>query len=114
MEWVRFGFCTLFIVLGLVTILISILGVYQFKFVLNRMHATAIIDTLGIFFILLGLMIANGLSWDLAKLALIVVILWITSPITSHIVAEFELMIHKDEVEKTLDHNKREDNDGNS
>ena len=113
MEWIRFGFCAFFIGLGVISILLAVFGVYKFKFVLNRMHSTAMIDTLGVLFIALGLMIANGLSWDIAKIAMIVIILWITSPLTSHVVSKFELEIHKDEVEDSLSHNLEDEEDYN-
>ena len=59
------------------------------------MHAAALIDTLGLFFIVLGLIIAKGFtledgSLDVTsiKLACVVVFLWITSPVSSHIIGE--------------------------
>ena len=47
-EWIRFAVAAAFIVSGLVFELISVIGVYRFKYVLNRMHAAAMGDTLGI------------------------------------------------------------------
>ena len=38
MELVRYIFACLFIILGVVVFIIGVIGVYQFKFVLNRMH----------------------------------------------------------------------------
>ena len=61
-EWVRWAFAVLFFAAGFVSIAVSIFGVFRFRFVLNRMQAAAIIDTFGMFFITLGLML---LSWDM-------------------------------------------------
>ncbi len=38
-EWIRFLFGTLFILCGLLIFLIEMIGVFRFKYVLNRMHA---------------------------------------------------------------------------
>ena len=90
MSWIRFGFCALFLVSGILTIATSILGTYRFRFALNRMHSASIGDTLGLLLICLGLMTAWGASWASAKLILIVVLMWAASPIASHLIAQLE------------------------
>ena len=45
------------IFIGLFVFLCSILGIYRFKYAMNRMHAAALGDTMGIFFVVLGLLI---------------------------------------------------------
>ena len=71
--------------------LAAIAGVYRFRFVLNRMHCASIIDTLGIFLILAGLAVASG-EWNvILKLGLILLFLWVSSPIASHLVSRMEL-----------------------
>ena len=42
---------------GLGTFIIELIGVFRFRYVLNRMHAAATGDTLGIGFALLGLIV---------------------------------------------------------
>ena len=95
MEYVRFAFSALFILIGLFITITGVAGFYKLKFILNRMHAAALIDTLGLFFIVLGLIIAKGFTYDdgtldvtSIKLACVVVFLWITSPVSSHIIGE--------------------------
>ena len=56
--------------LGVITTLIAILGVYRFRFIMNRMHCAAMIDTLGIALILVGLMILSGKTEFIPKLGL--------------------------------------------
>lgn len=95
MEYVRFAFSALFILIGLFITITGVRGFYKLRFILNRMHAAALIDTLGLFFIVLGLIIAKGFtledgSLDVTsiKLACVVVFLWITSPVSSHVIGE--------------------------
>ena len=53
------------IFIGLFVFFCSILGIYRFKYALNRMHAAALGDTMGIFFVVLGLLI---LGQDIGKI----------------------------------------------
>ena len=52
------------------------------------MHAAALGDTGGLFFVLLGLIILNGLQASSVKLAAIVLIMWITSPVSGHLLSK--------------------------
>ena len=79
-------------VLGEGCILIALIGVFRFDFVLNRMHATTIADTLGTFFIVLGGLLQFGLSWTSAKLLLVLLFQWITVPIAGHMIARMVFM----------------------
>lgn len=95
MEYVRFAFSALFILIGLFITITGVRGFYKLRFILNRMHAAALIDTLGLFFIVIGLIIAKGfiledgsLNVTSIKLACVVVFLWITSPVSSHVIGE--------------------------
>ena len=86
-EWVRFlagGFLLLF---GLGIFSIEMIGVYRFHYVLNRMHAAAMGDTLGIGFSLVGLMIMSGFNFTSLKLLFVVIFLWFSSPASSHLIA---------------------------
>ena len=89
-EWVRFAFAAIFILSGLVFELISVIGVYRFKYVLNRMHAAAMGDTLGISLVLVGLMVIRGVSFDSLKFLLIIFFLWLASPVSSHLISRLE------------------------
>ena len=68
MQLIRFIVGAVFLLLGLLSFLIEVIGVFRFKYVLNRMHAAAIGDTLGIGCSMLGLMIINGLTFTSLKL----------------------------------------------
>lgn len=76
------------ILVGVFFLVCEMLGVYRFRYALARMHAAALGDTGGLFFILLGLIILNGLQASSVKLAAIVVIMWITSPVSGHLLSK--------------------------
>ena len=94
---------------GLVCILFAILGVFKFRFVMNRMHCAAIIDTLGVAFAIAGLMVSGAGMEYIPKLACILLILWVGSPIASHLVGRLEISTDDDlgqhmEMEGGADH----------
>lgn len=89
-EWIRFLIGSLFILTGIVIFFTELFGVFHFKYVLNRMHAAAMGDTLGISACLIGLMIFSGVNFTTLKLFLIIVFLWFASPVSSHVLARLE------------------------
>ena len=74
-EWIRFGLCTFCVLGGLFAVFTAILGLFRFDFALNRLHASAVADTLGLGLMALGAAIAVGWSAVCWKLALVVVLL---------------------------------------
>ena len=91
LEWLRFIVAALLILGGLVFVVSSVVGVYRFKYVLNRMHAAALGDTLGILLIVLGLAVINGLNLTSLKALLLVVLWWLSSPVASHLISRLEV-----------------------
>ena len=47
-EWIRFGLCAFCVLGGLFAVFTAILGLFRFDFALNRLHASAVADTLGL------------------------------------------------------------------
>lgn len=78
-EWIRFGLAALCVLGGCFALLTAIVGLFRFDFALNRLHASAIADTMGLALVL-GVMIAVGLRPVLWKPPLVVVPQWCTSP----------------------------------
>ena len=78
------------LVLGLIVFLFQLIGVIRYKFLLNRMHAAGMGDTLGLFLCMLGLICLSGLNMVSVKLALIVVFVWFSSPTASHLISRLE------------------------
>lgn len=95
-EWTRFIIGTVFILFGLGIFFIQMIGVFRFKYVLNRMHAAAMGDTLGIALVLIGLMIFSGLNFGTLKMLCIIIFLWFSSPTASHLIARLEITTNED------------------
>lgn len=95
-EWIRFIAGTGLLVIGVAAFLLEILGVFKFRYVLNRMHAAAMGDTLGIGAVLAGLMILFGFRFVTFKLALVLIFLWCASPVSSHLISRLECTINED------------------
>ena len=90
-EWMRFILGALLVMFGLFLFAIEVFGSYKFDFVLNRMHAAAIGDTLGIGICMLGLIFFSGFNFTSVKILLVIIFLWIVSPVSSHLIARFEV-----------------------
>ena len=96
LEWVLFLIGGGLLLCGLVTFIIEIIGVFRFRYVLNRMHAAAIGGTLGIGFALLGLIVISGFNFTSLKLLLVIVFLWFSSPVSSHLIARLEVSTNEE------------------
>lgn len=95
LEWIRFLAGTGLLLTGVGIFLLQIFGVFKFRYVLNRMHAAAMGDTLGLAFSLVGLMILCGFNFTSLKMALIIVFLWMASPVSSHLIARLEVVTNE-------------------
>ncbi len=90
LDWIQFVAGIGFLFIGLGIFCVQLLGVYKFKYVLNRMHAAAMGDTLGIGASLIGLIILTGFNFTSLKMGLIICFLWIASPVSSHLISRLE------------------------
>lgn len=90
-EWIRFLLGIGFLLGGLGIFVVQLWGVYKFRYILNRMHAAAMGDTLGIGVSLVGLMILSGFNFTTLKMGLVIVFLWCASPVSSHLIARLEV-----------------------
>lgn len=75
-------------VIGSVSILIGAWGLITLKDVYARIHAAGMIDTAGVAFYILGMVLLSGWSLVTVKLLLIGIFLIFTSPISGHAVAQ--------------------------
>ena len=82
-ETLRFALCALLMGLGLIFEICAVIGVFRFHYVLNRMHAAALGDTMGIMLMMLGLAVANGMNVLSLKLLLLILLFWTASPVAS-------------------------------
>ena len=95
-ETLRFILCALLIGVGLVFEVCAVIGVFRFHYVLNRMHAAALGDTMGILMIMLGLAVASGVNLLSLKLLLIIFLFWTASPVASHLIGRLELTTNEE------------------
>ena len=95
-ETLRFILCALLIGIGLIFEICAVIGVFRFHYVLNRMHAAALGDTMGILMIMLGLAVASGVNLLSLKLLLIIFLFWMASPVASHLIGRLELTTNED------------------
>ena len=90
MEWLRFGISAFFILLSLSAFLAAQLGLQKWRFVLCRMHAVAVGDTVGFLSLLIAVAIALGLRLATLKLALIALVWLFASPTSGHLLAQLQ------------------------
>lgn len=86
-EGLRFIIAAVFLGIGLCVLAVSVIGNFKFKNALNRIHASALSDTCGIFFIIIAMMVYMGAGFTLLKLGLLIVTFWLAAPVASHMLA---------------------------
>ena len=77
----------IFMVAGSVIILIGSLGILRFPNFMSRIHAAGVIDTLGAWTLLIGLLLLSDSLVTAAKVVFIGVLLFVLSPVVSHALA---------------------------
>ena len=93
---IRAWIAVVLIVLGALVVAVSIFGLFRLRDALERIHAAALTDTLGLLLIVSGLAILCGFSAHTLKLLLLIVIWWATNPVSSHLLARMELITARD------------------
>ena len=83
------------IVLGTLVFLIGVVGTFRMDYVLNRMHAAALGDTLGILLIAAGAALLIFELFAALKLLLLVLCLWLTSPVSGYLISKVEVLTEK-------------------
>ena len=76
------------LLLGTAALIVGALGLVRLPNLFSRIHAVGMMDTAGVAFITLGMLIHEGFSLISVKLALVGVFLFFTSPIATHAVAQ--------------------------
>ncbi len=87
LEWIRFVIVTALIFAALFIEAMAILGVSRFRYSLNRVHAAGMGDTLAAFCIVLASVFYTGFDLLSMKLLLVIGFLWMTSPMSGHLIA---------------------------
>ena len=91
LDWIRFGLTAVLMIIGLFLMITGVLAQFRFKYVLNRMHAASMGDSLGLPLVFIGLCISAPDWVTIAKLVLVFLFIWITSPTGGHLIARLEL-----------------------
>lgn len=90
-DWIRFVLTASLVTVGLVVCCIGVFGVFRFRYAANRMHAAALNDTMGVGLCLLGFAVSAPDLFTALKMVLIVVFLWVSAPVTSHLLCRLEV-----------------------
>lgn len=91
MEWIRFAITTVCVVTGLFVCCVGVYGVFRFDYAANRMHAAALNDTLGLSACLIGFAVSAPDFFTAMKILLVVVFLWLSAPVSSHLLCRLEV-----------------------
>lgn len=91
MAWIRFILTAVLVLAGLAFSCIGVFGLFRFKYAANRMHAAAIVDTMGISLCMLGFAISAPDLFSGLKILLVVVFWWLSSPVASHLLCRLEI-----------------------
>ena len=78
----------LFLITGSSLSIIGGLGLIRLPDFYSRLHAAGITDTLATYLIISGLILQSGLNIVSAKLILILLFIFFTSPVASHLIAK--------------------------
>lgn len=84
-------FVILFVLSGIFFMLIGSIGILRLPDFYSRTHAVSKSDTLGIIFVVTGLIIYGGFTQSSMKLALILLFLALSNPIGTHALARAAL-----------------------
>ena len=88
LEFIRFALFALCVLAAVAAEILSVFGVNRFKYAANRLHTASIGDTLGVFFAALACIIYTGFNFLALKLVFVVVLMWLTCPISGHLISQ--------------------------
>lgn len=77
----------LLIVAGSFFTVVGALGLLRMPEVFSRMHAASVMDTLGVGFLILGMMLQAGFGLVTLKLLFILALFFFTAPVVTHALA---------------------------
>ena len=89
-EWIRLILTVVCLFAALTAFTAAVIGVYRFGFVMNRLHAAGMGDTLGLLMVVVSLLISSAPGLDTWKIILVVFFMWFTSPVSSHFLSQVE------------------------
>lgn len=90
LQWARFWLTAAILGAGLLLFVGAALGNCRFAYVMNRVHAAGIGDSMGLFCVALAVAVNAPGLFEAVKCFLPVAFLWICSPVSSHLIAQIE------------------------
>lgn len=96
MDIVRLFLAVGFLAAGMIMFFSATLGANRFKTALNRIHAAALGDTLGLLLCAIGLVCWKGFTFVSFKMLIVVAFFWLASPVGSHMLGRLELDTNND------------------
>ena len=96
-EWIRLAAFALLLAAGLIVEVTAVFGANRFRFSLNRMHPAGMGDSLGLLLIALAVVVYTGWNALSLKVAAVVAVYWITSPLNTHLISR---MVRETEEER--------------
>ena len=72
---------------GCIVMLFAALGLYRFPDIYMRLHSSTKVNTGGAMVILLGLVLRSGISTLSAKILVLILLIFILTPVISHAIA---------------------------
>ena len=83
-RWITTPVATVLILTGLFFLFVAAIGVLRLPDVYTRSHAVSLTDSLGAFFVLGGLAIYEGISTNLVKILVVLILLYFLNPVIAH------------------------------
>ena len=80
MTWIAVSL----IVVGLFFLVVGSIGMLRLPDVFARAHALSLTDSLGAVFVLLGLVVYQGLNMNLVRILVVLALIYLLNPVISH------------------------------
>jgi multicomponent Na+:H+ antiporter subunit G len=97
-EWIA----AIFLLIGALFMLIASIGIVRFQDIYLRMHAATKAPSLGVLLMITGVVIYFASWWILAEGLLIILFIFMTAPIGSHVLARVAHMMHVKKCKETF------------
>lgn len=91
---IRLAIASMFLLIAVFVFFSEVIGFFRFRYILDRIHAAGLGDTLGIMSVAVAVAILWGLPNACLKLLLIVVFMMLTGPVLTHLLANMEVRSH--------------------
>lgn len=92
---IRLVIASLFLLFAVFIFVSEVIGFFKFRYVMNRMHAAGLGDTLGVASVVIAVAVLMGLTMSTIKLIIIVLFMFLTGPVVTHLLAQVEVQTNK-------------------